>query len=186
VDYALFRLINGLAGRHPLADELMRLLATDYMVPTAAMSLLVWLWFSGERARQHHVLLALVAFVAANVVVKAMNLVYFRPRPFTDYEVTLLFYHPSDSSFPANSAAALWSLAWAIWRLDPRPGRWLVVLALLMGLSRVYVGVHYPLDIVGGALIGIGCAHWSVRRAAPRLEGPFDRLIQTLRRLALA
>ncbi|MDQ7031030.1 MAG: phosphatase PAP2 family protein [Ardenticatenia bacterium] len=186
MDYALFRLINGLAGRSPPADELMRLLATDYMVPTTAMSLLVWLWFSGERGRQHHVLMALVAFVAANMVVKAMNLVYFRPRPFTNDDVTLLFYHPSDSSFPANSAAALWSLAWAIWRLDPKLGRWLVVLALLMGISRIYVGVHYPLDIVGGALIGIGCARWSVSRAGPRLEMVFDRLISTLRRLAIA
>ncbi len=185
MDYALFRLINGLAGRSPLLDELMRFLATDYMVPTIAMTLVVLLWFSGHVERQRQIFLALLSVVVTNVVVKAMNLVYFRPRPFTDHDVTLLFYHPSDSSFPSNSAASLWSLAWAVWTFDRRLGTLFIALAVLMGFSRVYVGVHYPLDIVGGALVGIFSAHWVVRHAAPRLNPLIDRTRRVLRHLAL-
>lgn len=185
MDYALFRLINGLAGRWPLLDEFMRFWATDYMAPTIAMSAVVLLWFSGQLERERQILLALGSVVVTNLVVKAMNLVYFRPRPFTDHDVTLLFYHPSDSSFPANSAATLWSLAWAMWTFDRRVGAFFLTLATLMSFSRVYVGVHYPLDVVGGALIGILCARWVIKHAAPRLDPLINRALRVLRQLAL-
>lgn len=186
MDFALYRLINGLAGRWPLIDELFRLLANDYVVPTALVALLVVGWFSGESRWRQAVLHAILALLVANLMVKLCNYAWFRPRPFTYNEVTLLFYYPSDSSFPSNSAAAMWGLAWAAW-LHQRGSRIAlaaVVLAALMGIGRVWVGVHYPLDIVGGALVGI-LAATLVERFDERLRPISEGLSWLARRLAL-
>lgn len=186
MDFNLYHLINQLAGRWPIVDELWRFVANDYVVPTVLVALLVALWLEGnERARQT-VVQAVVALLLANLLVKLCNLVWFRPRPFTYNDVTVLFYYPSDSSFPSNSAAAMWAIAGALWL--GTGGRWrarvALALAALMALGRVWVGIHYPMDVIGGALLGIAAA-WLVRRAT-WLVAPLERGLTALaRRLSL-
>lgn len=186
MDYALFQLINGLAGRWPALDELMRFFATDYIVPTSLICLIVFLWFSGRHELQEQALLGIVSLAVANVFVLISNIIWFRPRPFTDHDVNLLFYHPSDPSFPANSAATTWALACALWMYDRGIGGIALVLAFMMGLSRIFVGVHYPLDILAGAIIGIVAARIVVRRLASHLSPLFQILIGLASRLRLA
>jgi undecaprenyl-diphosphatase len=187
MDLELFRLINGLAGRWVAADEFWRFFANDYIVPTAIVAILVVAWFSGETRWRRVVVHAVLALLLANLAVKVFNLVWFRPRPFTYQDVNLLFYYPSDSSFPSNSAAAMWSMAWAIWlrHRESRMGRAAVLLAALMGLGRVWVGVHYPMDIVGGAAIGI-LAATQIERHRVRLRPLTDGLAWLAQRLGLA
>lgn len=187
MDWAGFRAINGLAGRWSVLDEAFRFFANDYMVPTAVVALLVVGWFGAETRWRRVVVHALLALLLANLVVKLFNLAWFRPRPFTFNDVTLLFYYPSDSSFPSNSAAAMWSLAWATWLRDRRSriGQGAVVLAALMGFSRVWIGVHYPLDIIGGAVVGVLSAGL-VERNGERLRPLTDGLVRLAGRLGLA
>ena len=190
LDFWLFQMINGLAGRIPALDGLMRLLVNDYF-PTTAMSLfLVALWFEGrtqsQRERnQRAVLQALIAMFMANVLLKLCNLVYFRPRPFAGHEVNLLFYRPSDSSFPSNPATVGFSLATAVWLSNPRAGAVLLCLATSWAVARIYCGVHYPSDVIAGALLGASCAYFVVRKA--RFLNPlWTLIIKAGRRLYLA
>lgn len=157
MDFTLFRLINGLAGQWRTADEFFRFFANDYIVPTTLIALLVMGWFTGQERWRQIVLHTLLALLVANGIIKLSNLMWFRPRPFTFNEVNLLFYYPSDSSFPSNSAGVVWCIAWAIWQgqRGTHFARLALSLAALMGFSRVWVGIHYPFDIVGGAAIGI-------------------------------
>ena len=62
---------------------------------------------------------------------------------------------PSSGSFPSGHAATAVAGAMAAARLIPRASWALWALALLMAYSRVYVGVHYPFDLLGGALLGV-------------------------------
>ena len=91
----------------------------------------------------------------SNWAVFVINQLYFRPRPFVDLDVSPLFYQPTDSSFPANIAAAAFAIAVAVLVVNRRLGALLVGLAALYGFARVYAGVHYPLDILAGAMIAI-------------------------------
>lgn len=190
MDQALFQLINGLAGRLPLLDGAMRLLVNDYFVPTTLFLLLIYLWFEGEttadrESNQRAVVRVIVAYLLANVIVKGCNLVYFRPRPFSTQEVHLLFYHPSDSSLPSNPAAVGFAFAAVVWQRNRNLGAVIGLLASLFALARVYCGVHYPLDVVSGALVGVLAAYVTTR--AKRLLSPLSTLIiQLARRLNLA
>ena len=188
MDFTLFRLINGQAGQSSVLDELFRFFANDYIVPSLLVAMLVVGWFSGKSEWRQIVLHALLALLVANALVKACNLIWFRPRPFTYHDVNMLFYYPSDSSFPSNSAAVVWSLAGIMWFALPKTSRFgysALFLAAIMGWSRIWVGVHYPFDIVGGAFAGLLAAWW-VKRYEKRLYPAVRGLEWLARKMALA
>lgn len=83
-----------------------------------------------------------------------------RPRPWLDWPIIPLVMENDPNSFPSGHTCVAFAagLSWA--RTLPRKGKRIcaVALAVLMGLSRLYVGVHYPSDVLAGALIGSFCA----------------------------
>ena len=143
----------------PIADGAAQIAASDYLAPAILAFALIALWF-GERdaevrlRQQVGVFVALSSMGLSGLAVFILNMFYFRPRPFVDLDVNLMFYQPTDSSFPANSAAAAFGMAFGVWGVNRRVGWFAIGVAGLYGLARVYVGVHYPLDIVAGAAIG--------------------------------
>jgi undecaprenyl-diphosphatase len=190
IDWTLLRLLNGLTGRSAAFDLLIRLLVNDYALTTALVVVPFALWFSGatlkERAQnQRGVLSAVASMFLANVFIKGLNLLYYRPRPFASHDLRLLFYHPSDSSFPSNPTSVGFCIATAVWLFNRAAGWLLYVLASLLALSRLISGVHYPSDILGGAVIGTLSAYLVVRKL-----GFLDRLwtivIRQMRRVLLA
>ena len=157
-DKELFLLINGFVGVVPFVDRFAQWVVSDYLMPIALALALVFMWFVDRdrdiRAqRQVGVFVALTAMALSNSVVFILNFFYFRPRPFVNADVALLFYKPTDSSFPSNAVAAVFGLAFGIWGVNRRLGWVAIGAASLYGLARVYAGVHYPLDVLGGAAI---------------------------------
>ncbi len=190
IDWQLFRAMNGLAGRWPLFDRAVQFLMNDYALTTALTVLLVALWFRGRTAAEREADQAsavhtIVALLLSAVVLKLVNLAVYRPRPFTTHEVNLLFYHPSDSSLPSNSATVAFVLAVGLWQRSRWLGGLAIVMGAALGLARVVGGVHYPLDIVAGALMGAASV-WLVARYS-RLFAPLVRGVRWLAgRLLLA
>ncbi len=163
VDREIALWLNSGAGNIAALDRLAEWLVSDYLVTVVLGLSLVAIWFgSASNAvrieRQVGVLTALGALAVANLAVITMNSLYFRDRPFADLDVTLLFYRPTDSSMPSNSAAAFVGLAAAVWAFDRRAGTILLAVAGVHAFLRVYAGVHYPSDIAVGAMIGIVAA----------------------------
>ena len=76
-----------------------------------------------------------------------------RARPFLEHDVNLLFYRPTDFSFPANSVAATFGIAAGTFGAIRRLGAAMFGLSAVLGLSRVLAGVHYPADVIAPALI---------------------------------
>ena len=100
--------------------------------------------------------------LATNVLLK--NLVH-RIRPYVVLEnLSILVSEPSDWSFPSGHATASFAAAWALFRMAPKKvGVPALLLAILIAFSRLYVGVHYPTDVLAGAVIGVLCGEISAR-----------------------
>jgi len=163
-DETLFFWINGIAGKVPILDWLMRLFGDDYFVITIMSFLLLFIWFGYRSApkRQTNQRAVLCAVGAVGLAALAIHyLTAFGPdrlRPYDAYPdlVNLLTYMRTDPSFPSESAAVAFAFATGVWIV--RRGRLaaaMFLMASLLGLARVYLGVHYPLDVLAGVVIGI-------------------------------
>lgn len=98
----------------------------------------------------------LLSLVINNLALK--NIVG-RTRPYDMIEgLVPLVVRPRDYSFPSGHTASSFAAAWVLYRQFPkRFGILALVLAGLIGVSRLYVGVHYPTDVLVGLISGIGC-----------------------------
>lgn len=111
------------------------------------------------------VLLAvLLASTTADYIVKPLA---HRTRPFDTMTGDVIGGRPDDKSFPSGHSANAFAAATALSHLAPGTALVWWTLASAIAFSRVYLGVHYPLDVIGGALLGVGCgwlALWLTRR----------------------
>ena len=163
-DATVFLWINGWVGTFSWFDNVMEVLVSDYFMPVGSALVLLAFWFMGgdpetRERNQKTVFVACSALAIASLTVFIINDFFFRPRPFVGHETALLFYKPTDSSFPANPVAVVFAIAASVWWADRKVGTLLYVMASVFAFSRVYAGVHYPLDLISGAAIGIVVAY---------------------------
>lgn len=189
-DLQLVEWANILSGQYVATDTILKLVTSDYLIPLILGLILLALWFSGDdrcarNRNQTIILTAVTALGIANLAVLIINDFYFRSRPFDEIELTLLFYLPSDSSFPANPTAASIAIAFSILREKKMVGTITLILALLWSMSRMVAGVSYLSDIAAGVSIGIVASYISSLILLKITPIP-DLLIRILRILHLA
>ncbi|MDD5486367.1 MAG: phosphatase PAP2 family protein [Dehalococcoidales bacterium] len=189
-DQSLFLWINGLSGKFPVIDNIFSAIANDYFAIILGCMVMMALW-TGTRNPQKRrhiqkgVMVASSSLGTAQGMVEIINNFWQRPRPFQELDVNLLFYPPTDPSFPSNSASVLFAMAWGIFLYDRKAGSALLAIAAVMSFSRIYVGIHYPLDIAGGIVLGLLVALFFT--ALFKLLDPLvNRIIDLLRSFYLA
>ena len=143
---------HGLAGASLLA---VLLLAQGAIYVGPCVLVFLWIFGAGDdrRAAVGACLSSLLALAIAHVISSA----YIHPRPFMDGPVRNYLGHTPDSSFPSDHSTLLFALGFALWICPPRQGRWfgglLLAIAVAVGWARIVLGAHYPLDIIGAALV---------------------------------
>jgi undecaprenyl-diphosphatase len=121
---------------------------------------LITMVFTGRRMAAYRMLLAGVfTWGISEFVLKP---VVDRPRPFeVESSLTVIDARPVTRSFPSGHAAMAVAYAVGGSRMIPASGWVWWPLAVIVAVSRVYIGVHWPSDVIGGAVIGLACA-WFV------------------------
>lgn len=125
------------------------------------------------------------AFVAGQALNLIISHLFYVPRPFVAHHALLLVQAAHDTSFPSDHATAAFGVAMTdlLWRMPRRSA--LLLVAFLIAIARVYVGAHYPADVVVGAILG---SLWAGAFAVldPFLRRPYDFVLGFARRVHLA
>ena len=117
---------------------------------------LVILWFIDGRIKKEQVIHALSASLIALLVAAFLKSIFHTVRPFiVDGLTPLTLTVPADAAFPSSHTAMAFALATTIWLHDRKVGWIYIIWALFVGLARILANVHYPIDIWGGAILGI-------------------------------
>lgn len=114
------------------------------------------LWFIDGKIKKEQVVHALFASFTAWIIAHIIKDLFPTTRPFLENGVNpLTLTTPTDSAFPSGHSAFSFALSMTIFLHDKKVGLFFIICAFLIGISRVLAHVHYPIDIAGGALLGI-------------------------------
>jgi len=150
-----FLFINQYAGKNKMLDSIL-ITAVDVM-PYLFVMALIYLWFSSSVERKQVSLNAVVSVVLGMLTSNIISRFYYNPRPFVDNLGVQLIEHAPDSSFPSDHATFTFSIAITLLfnKATRVLGMALFVLSFISSMSRVYGGIHYPLDILGAICVAI-------------------------------
>lgn len=180
MNYWLFSLINDMANQSIVLDALM--IVISKVVPYIYIFILAGLYMQGFRTRNFKLrsesFATGVLFVICLLGSFILGSMFYENRPFVDHNVVLIVNHAADASFPSDHAVGTMALACGILFYRWNLGTWMVYGSILVGISRVFVGNHYPGDILGAfILVWILTALYNklLRRGVVRVYKGLDR-----------
>ncbi|WP_410982109.1 undecaprenyl-diphosphatase [Bacillus cereus] len=153
LDYEWFNFINNKVQEYPLIDHVMILFA-EY-VQYAFVLLIVLLWIRNKPNFRVMAFQSMVAFTLAYSINRIIEIWAYRERPFVSHNITQLVDHAANSSFPSDHATSAVVIAATLLLSAYRFKYTWFFLALCVAFSRVWVGVHYPLDVIAGIVHGV-------------------------------
>ena len=183
-DAVILSFLNGFARQSEIIDELVAMVAyNDLLKGAIAVTVLYGLWFAspvdeeGQRRRRALILATLAGVVVALALNRYLaSQLPFRVRPVSDPETGFVVPYgvaqrtfSNLSSFPSDHAVLFIGLATGALLVSRPAGILLLAHALLIVLpSRVYLGLHFPTDMVAGGLLGAAFVLMATRRAPRR------------------
>lgn len=144
---SLFVLINSFVGTITTFD-LLGVFTAEY-IPYLFIVAEVYIYFGLKR--KNEAIFAFYAMLIGLLLNQLIGLLYFHNRPFMDGIGISLIHHAGENSFPSDHSTFIIAIAITIYMQQKTKnlGKILIPLALLGGIARVFVGVHYPFDIIG-------------------------------------
>ena len=170
-DQSILGFLNQFSHRSQTFDVLVEIVSrNDLLKGCATMALFWWAWACpGEKRKETrpYLLFTIISSVFAIFLARALaNMLPFRERPVHNASLNLRIPYGLDpgvligwSSFPSDHATVFFCLAAGLWFVSRRIS--LIAMAqtlFVIALPRVYLGIHFPTDIIGGALLGIAIA----------------------------
>jgi membrane-associated phospholipid phosphatase len=162
LDVSIFHALNNLCGSSPVLDRVVT--HVEFLKGSLFMGIvgLMWYWPDKKMAQRREIILTIILAVAVSLVLNRVlsMLVPYRDRPMYSIGVNAPTFpwHPdleNWSSFPSDNATYLFAIAAGFWLLSRWLGLFFGIFAGFAALARVYLGIHYPGDVLVGALIGI-------------------------------
>jgi undecaprenyl-diphosphatase len=167
MDLQIFHAINFLAGKYAWLDNVGIFLAIEGIYILIAAGLVLWVY---KKLHSHVILATLSVIISRFLIVEPIKILVNRPRPYEIMQVNLLLHDTgSGQAFSSGHAVTMFAIAFSFYGT-----KWfwpMAILATFSSIARVFVGVHYPSDIV--ASIGIaGLVVWILRKILQNKKDP--------------
>lgn len=149
-------------------------------VPYLSILLMLFLWFSPARPKKAiekqytaiYTVASVIIALAANMII---HKAYYHARPFVTHHVHKLVPHAPDSSFVSDHSVVVFAIAFMLLLRRDSWGYLAILWAIFVGVSRIYVGVHYPADVLGAVVLTF-CTSLVVIACAKYIE-PFAKFV---------
>lgn len=154
INITAFRAVNDLGKEYQFLDLTVIMIA-EYTVFVLALVMLVY-WFTRTYKNRMMVIQAILAFIVAEIIGKVAGQFHANNQPFAVLpNVNKLVNHAVDNSFPSDHTILFFSIGFSFWLVHKKTGWIWIMLALVVGISRIWAGLHYPFDVAAGAVIAI-------------------------------
>ncbi|MEK7566067.1 MAG: phosphatase PAP2 family protein [Patescibacteria group bacterium] len=155
LDQQVFNIIHGLANANGILD-IVGVFFAQYAAYVLAI-VAIFLIFKEKKWKKKiyfFSLASLSVILSRGIITEVIRFFYHSPRPFVALGFKPLLYDYA-YSFPSGHMAAYVALSLAIFYLNKKAGYWFFGTTFLIGMARIFVGVHWPSDILGGVIIAI-------------------------------
>ena len=151
----IFLLLNASAHPRPWAVDLATLIATGPIVVGPGLLIALWVW--GPASRRGGLLAVAGSMLVGLCLNQALGALYFEPRPFMIGLGHSWLAHLPDNSFPSDHATFVWALGAGLLATGParRWGTAVCLYGAVVAWARIYLGVHFPLDMVGSLAVAV-------------------------------
>ncbi|MFC5474870.1 phosphatase PAP2 family protein [Paraherbaspirillum soli] len=170
LNHTLFLLINASAHPTPEALAVANFLAETLIYGVPLLLTAMWLW--GTPKQRAAALTATMSIGFALACSQLISAVWPHPRPFMIGLGNTFLDHQPDSSFPSDHATVIFTLGFSLCFSSLRRfGIPVLLLGIPVGWARVYLGVHFPFDMIGALCVAVGSGWLVVRLLANRQLG---------------
>src|SRR4051794_39019528 len=193
MDYQIAHILDRFSAHHDGFEDPLRAYvgASEALFAVVVLALLLLVPGVRRSLARRAAVAAVAAAGAAVLIAHFVSSAVDRPRPFVAHAATIhpFLTHAADPSFPSDHATAAFAIATAVALRLRVPGLVLLAFATLLACGRVFLGLHYPSDVLAGAVLGAGAAlaMWlpAVRSKTDRAADALGRALDTgLRRLS--
>lgn len=158
INITLFRMVNDLGKEHTYLNSVFSFIA-EYLVVFLALSVL-FSWFTRNRENRIMIISATITFIFSIIIGKVLGLFYSNYQPFVELTgVNLLIEKEVDNSFPSDHTILFFSYCFSFWLFKRGVWSLSLLVATLVGISRIWVGVHYPFDVLTSIIISFTIAY---------------------------
>lgn len=154
LDFYLFGGINNFAGKYLWLDTV-GIFFAQYFEYILIFFLILFLLKDFKKYLPVIIQAFFGAVLAKEFFVDIIRQILPKPRPFVENNIYLLIDHTITPTFPSAHAAFYFAIATIVYLYNKKAGPLFLLAASLISIARVFSGVHWPLDIIAGALIGI-------------------------------
>jgi undecaprenyl-diphosphatase len=168
----IFFFINNFSHQSAFVDWLIKFFATPFIFITILAAFIFLIFYTENHFDSKNLSwkynlgprLTKILFVSSSAVfawafTAVLKAIIAAPRPFLVFEnLQPLFLHGGMDSFPSGHSTFLAALAVSLYLISKKVGIYFMIVAILVGLARVAAGIHFPIDILFGYIIGISSA----------------------------
>jgi undecaprenyl-diphosphatase len=155
IDLYLFNLVNSLAGRLAWLDYF-AMFCAEYLGYVLLVILALFLIFNYKKYWRMVLEAVIAAVITRFILTDLIRALWFRPRPFVALHfLPLISQSPTEASFPSGHASFFFALSTIVYFYNKKAGILFYVASIFIVIARVFTGVHWPSDILAGAILGI-------------------------------